>query len=90
MDQFKYFGGSNIIGHPSAKFGRNVELAVTVCASSPEACSDRASRQTAGEFLLPRSRRTQLDLLLKNRTTTLIDIMALVDQQHLPVGSLKA
>ncbi|MNM76295.1 hypothetical protein D3C81_881150 [compost metagenome] len=90
FNQFEYLGGSEIISHPSAKFGGNIELPITICACSPEACSYRASGQTACEFFLARSRRTQLDLLFEDRTAPLINIMALVDQQHLPVRGLEA
>jgi hypothetical protein len=81
-DQFQHLGRIEVIGHPAAKLGGNVELPVAVCARSAKPAGDGAGGQTAGVLLFAGRRRTQLDLLLQDRASPGVDVVPFINQQH--------
>ncbi|MNE80072.1 hypothetical protein D3C80_1766140 [compost metagenome] len=85
FDQLQHLRRRQIIGHPAAELCRNVEFTVTVSSRSPKTGSNRTGRQTACEFLTPRSGRTQLDFLLQDRAVAAVYVMALVHKQYLQI-----
>ncbi|MNR06652.1 hypothetical protein D3C85_1227320 [compost metagenome] len=79
-NELHYFTRRQIIRHPAAELGRDIEFAIAIRAGPAKTGCNGTSRETTGKVLLTSWRWAEFNFIFKNRTTALVYIVAFVNE----------